>query len=59
MASIFNKVADFARGPRGRELADKAKQYAQKPESRQRIEQMRAKLSRRGTGGPGGPRTSG
>jgi hypothetical protein len=58
MPSLINRVAALARSPQGRKLveqakeyADQAKEYAAKPENKQKIEQLRAKVSRRGTGG--------
>lgn len=47
MASLTNKLAELARSPKGRELADKAKQYADKPENRRKVEQLRERLSRK------------
>jgi hypothetical protein len=48
MASLTNKLAELARGPKGRELAEKAKEYANKPENRRKIDQLRAKLAKKG-----------
>jgi hypothetical protein len=61
MASFTQKIADFARGPKGRELAEKAKAVANKPENRAKIDQLRARLTRKGDAGPGeqGPGTAG
>lgn len=53
MPSLINKVAAFARSPQGRKVVEQAKQYAAKPENKQKIEQLRTKVSRRGTGGQG------
>jgi hypothetical protein len=54
-SSMFDKVAQFARSPRGqqmiRDFAGKAQEFAKDPKNRQRIEDAR----RRFTGGQGGP----
>ena len=47
MASLFSKVTDFARSPKGRELADQVKRMAQDPEKRRKIEELRARASRK------------
>lgn len=47
MASLTSKLADIARSPQGRRLADKAKEYANKPENRRKIEELRAKLAKK------------
>jgi hypothetical protein len=48
MASLTQKLSDFARSPKGRQLADKAKAAASKPENRAKIEQLRARFSKKG-----------
>lgn len=47
MASLFSKVGEFARGPQGRALAEKAKRAAQDPKNREKIDQLRAKAGRK------------
>lgn len=42
--SLTDKISQFARSPKGRELLDKAQHAASKPENRAKIEQVRAKL---------------
>ena len=44
---LMNKIARFARSPQGRKLAGQAKQYAQKPENRRKIEQFRSRLTKK------------
>lgn len=45
--SLTNKLAAFARSPKGRQLAEQAKQFATKPENRRKVEDLRAKLSKK------------
>lgn len=45
--SLTDKISQFARSPKGRQLVDKAQQAANKPENRAKIEQMRAKLMKK------------
>ena len=45
--SMLTRVAQFARSPQGRRLAAQAKRYAERPESRRRIEQVRSQLTKR------------
>ena len=47
MASLFSKVSEFARSPKGRELAEKAKQAAKDPENRRKIEQLRGRIGKK------------
>lgn len=47
MASMMKRLTDFARSPQGRELAAKAKQAAQDPENRKRIEELRKRVARK------------
>ena len=47
MASLFNKVAQFARSPKGRELTEKAKEMAKDPDTRRKLEQLRGKAGRK------------
>lgn len=48
--SMMNRVAKFARSPQGRRLADQAVRRAKDPKTRTQIEQVRARLMKRGTG---------
>jgi hypothetical protein len=47
MASIFDRVRSFARGPEGRRLMENAQRMARDPRTRQRINEMRGRLRRR------------
>jgi hypothetical protein len=47
MASMIKRLADFARSPQGRQLAERAKQAAQDPQNRRKIEELRQRLSRK------------
>jgi hypothetical protein len=47
MPSLVSRIAQFARGPQGRRLADQAKRFASKPENRRKIEQLRARFARK------------
>jgi hypothetical protein len=47
MASLMKRLANFARSPQGRQLAEKAKQAARDPQNRQRIEDLRQRVSRK------------
>lgn len=44
MASMKQRLIELARSPKGRQLADQAKQTLEKPENRRRIEQLRSRL---------------
>ena len=46
--ALLNKLAAFARSPQGRRLADKAKTYANSPEGKAKINEVREKLVKRG-----------
>jgi hypothetical protein len=48
MASILDRVRSLARGPQGRRLMDNAQRMARDPRTRQRINEMRGRLRRRG-----------
>jgi hypothetical protein len=48
MASIFDRVRSMARGPQGRRLMENAQRMARDPRTRQRINEMRGRLRRRG-----------
>jgi len=47
MASILQRVAAFAKGPQGRRLAEQAKQAAQDPRNRARLEELRRRVGRK------------
>ncbi len=47
MSKLMQKVAAFARSPRGRQLAAQAQQIAAKPENRRKLEMLRQKLAGR------------
>jgi hypothetical protein len=46
--SLINRVATFARSPRGRRLADQAVRAARDPKTKRQIEHVRARLMERG-----------
>lgn len=48
MASITDRLAKFARSQQGQRAIAKAKEVAEKPENRRRVEQLRERLVRRG-----------
>ncbi len=45
MAGLMSKVARLAQSPQGRKLADRAKQMAANPKNRQKIEELRGRMS--------------
>jgi hypothetical protein len=45
--SLFTKAAQFARSPKGRRIAEQAKEAAGKPENRRKIEQLRSRIARK------------
>ncbi|HET6751630.1 MAG TPA: hypothetical protein VFL71_20490 [Actinomycetes bacterium] len=47
MASITKRIKDFARSPRGQQLLDQAKEQANKPENRRRLEELRRRYMKR------------
>ncbi|MCM3885017.1 hypothetical protein [Frankia sp. R82] len=47
MASITTKINDFLHSPKTKEMVDKAKAAATKPENRQKIKQMQQKVTSR------------
>ena len=66
--SLFSRAARLARSPKGKEAIDKAKDFANKPETKEKIEQVREKVAGKdkkatgaGTAGaePDSPGTSG
>ena len=48
--SLMSKVAQFARSPQGRRMAESAVRAAKDPKTRRQIEQVRSRLARRGGG---------
>lgn len=46
--SLFSTAARFARSPQGRKLAEKVKEKARDPETRRKIEDLRARSARKG-----------
>jgi hypothetical protein len=52
MASISSKINEFLHSPKTREMVDKAKAAANKPENRAKIKQVQQKFTNR-THGPG------
>ena len=47
MASMFTKLAQFASSPQGQKLANQAKDFANKPETKQKIEQLRQRITKK------------
>jgi Zn-dependent M32 family carboxypeptidase len=47
MASITKRIKDFARSPRGQQLIEQAKEQANKPENRRRLEELRRRYTKR------------
>lgn len=45
--SLTSKLAAFARSPKGQQLTDQAKRAAAKPENRRKIEELRARLTKK------------
>ncbi|HEX8052092.1 MAG TPA: hypothetical protein VF517_03805 [Thermoleophilaceae bacterium] len=43
--SLFSKAAKFAKSPQGKKAMEKAKAFADKPETKEKIEQVREKVS--------------
>ena len=46
--SLISRVTNIARSPQGRRLAEQAARRAKDPATRRQIEQVRARLGRRG-----------
>jgi len=46
--SLLSKVTQFARSPQGRRLTGQAARAARDPKTRRQIEQVRARLMKRG-----------
>jgi len=47
MASLVDRVARLMRSPQGQRLAQRAQQLARDPSTRQKLEQLRARLMKR------------
>jgi hypothetical protein len=47
MASIAKRIKDFARSPKGQQLIEQAKEQANKPENRRRLEELRRRYMNR------------
>ncbi len=52
MAGMFEKLSRLARGPKGRELSERAQRYARDPETRRKIMEARNRIARRRGGRP-------
>ncbi len=50
MASMFQKIADFARGPQGRRVTEQVKRYAQDPKNEPRHSSYSADSAARAAG---------
>jgi hypothetical protein len=48
MSSITQKLKDFAHSKRGQDTVHKAQEYATKPENKEKIEQVRDKVTGKG-----------
>ncbi len=54
MASIFQKIAEFACGPQGRRVTEQVKRYAQDPKNQDKAKQaLRRFRGQNGRGGAG------
>jgi len=55
MASLFNKIAKYARSPEGqrriRQASQKAQEIAKDPATKRKLEDVRSRLNKRGTRG--------
>jgi hypothetical protein len=47
LASMMKRLADLARSPQGRQMAEKAKRAAQDPQNRRRIEDLRQRITKK------------
>jgi len=47
MSKLMQKLALFARSPKGRQLTAQAQQFAAKPENRRKLEQLKQRLAGR------------
>jgi hypothetical protein len=53
MPSLKDRLMELAKSPKGRQLAEQAKQQLQKPENRRRLDQLRERIQ--GSGRRGDP----
>ena len=44
MPSLINRISSFARSKQGKELADKAQNYAKSPEGKRQVESLRKRF---------------
>lgn len=44
---MMKRLADLARSPQGRQMAEKAKRAAQDPQNRRRIEDLRQRITKK------------
>ncbi len=51
MAGMFDKLARFARGPKGRQLTERAQRAARDPETKRKIADVRNRFGKRRGGG--------
>ncbi len=49
--SIFKKVTDFAKSPQGKKAVEQAKKYAQDPKNKEKIDQVKNKITGKGKSG--------
>ena len=47
MASVTKLIKDFARSPKGQQLIEQAKEQANKPDNRRKLEELRRRLAKR------------
>ena len=47
MPSLIQRVTQFARSPKGRELTHKAQSYAKSPEGKRKIDEARQRLGKK------------
>jgi hypothetical protein len=57
MPSFMKKLTDLANSPQGRKLADKAKQFADDPKTKEKVDQAKRKLAEMRSGGSTGGTT--
>ncbi len=46
--SVFKKVSEFAKSDQGKKMVEQAKSYASDPKNKQKIEQVKNKLTGKG-----------
>ena len=47
VASVTKLIKDFARSPKGQQLIEQAKEQANKPDNRRKLEELRRRLAKR------------